>query len=602
MQHIPETVSPDPHAEYRKRLEARRALVAAHEGRHILLGNLRLAVVLAAAALAWLSFAEGLLTPWWLIAPLAVFTALAVVHDRVLQARRQAARAVTFYERGQARLEDRWMGAGEAGERFLDNAHPYSRDLDLFGTGGLFELISTARTRAGEETLARWLLHPAPIETIRARHAAIDELRSRLDLREDLALLGDEVRTGREAEPLPRWGESPPILACGWMRWLVLGLAFLAVSSFTAWVGFGFPRRLFLFVLVVEALVGIILRRRVLKVVQAVQHPAHDLALLAEVLVRLERERFTSPRLAAVRAMLDTEGHPPSWHIARLNRLTELLDSRDNVAVRLIGPPLFYTTQLAFAIESWRKHSGPAVRRWLEAVGEIGALSALACYAYEHPGDPFPEFVEGPALLEAEALGHPLIPAARLVRNDLSLGTGLPMLAVSGSNMSGKSTLLRTLGVNVVLAMTGAPVRARRLRLSPLAVGASIRVLDSLQTGSSRFYAEITRLRQLLDITKGPLPLFFLLDELLHGTNSHDRRLGAEAVVRSLVSRGAIGLITTHDLALTHIPDALQPPGANVHFEDHFEDGRVTFDYLLRPGVVRKSNALDLMRSVGLEV
>jgi DNA mismatch repair ATPase MutS len=173
---------------------------------------------------------------------------------------------------------------------------------------------------------------------------------------------------------------------------------------------------------------------------------------------------------------------------------------------------------------------------------------------------------------------------------------------VSGSNMSGKSTLLRSVGVSAVMAMAGGPVRARRLRIGALSVGASIRATDSLQDGTSRFYAEIKRLRNLVDLASGPRPLLFLIDELLNGTNSHDREIGAEAVVRGLVSRGAIGLVTTHDLALTRIAEAMSPQGRNVHFEDHLENGRMTFDYLLRGGVVRKSNALELMRSVGLEI
>ncbi len=175
-------------------------------------------------------------------------------------------------------------------------------------------------------------------------------------------------------------------------------------------------------------------------------------------------------------------------------------------------------------------------------------------------------------------------------------------MVVSGSNMSGKSTLLRTLGINAVLAQAGATVRARSLRLSPLAIGASIRVTDSLQGGVSRFYAEILRLRQILDAAKGPTPVFFLIDEFLHGTNSHDRRIGAEALVRGLVERGAMGLITTHDLALADIVDSLAGRAANVHFEDRIEDGQILFDYVMRPGVVRRSNAIELMRSVGLEI
>jgi DNA mismatch repair ATPase MutS len=200
------------------------------------------------------------------------------------------------------------------------------------------------------------------------------------------------------------------------------------------------------------------------------------------------------------------------------------------------------------------------------------------------------------------AIGHPLLPESRCIRNDVYLGMDRRLLIVSGSNMSGKSTLFRAVGTNTVLAMTGAPVCAHRLLLSALVVGASIRPVDSLQGGTSRFYAEITRLRQLVDLTRSPFPLLFLLDELLHGTNSHDRGVGAEGIVKGLVGRGAIGLVTTHDLALTRIADKLAPPGVNVHFQDHLENGKITFDYRLRPGIVQKSNALELMRSIGLEV
>ena len=230
------------------------------------------------------------------------------------------------------------------------------------------------------------------------------------------------------------------------------------------------------------------------------------------------------------------------------------------------------------------------------------ALSSLAGYAYEHPKDPFPEIAAHGPCFEGEGLAHPFLSESTCVRNDVKLCPELRVLVVSGSNMSGKSTLLRTIGTNAVLALAGAPVRARRLRLTPLAVGTSIQRRDSLQEGVSRFYAEITRLRQLVDLTAGPLPLLFLLDELLHGTNSHDRKIGAEAIVADLVRRGAIGLLTTHDLALANIPEVLGPHAENVHFEDFLENGRLAFDYRMRSGVVRKSNALELMRSVGLKI
>jgi len=602
MEETAQRAGADPVAEYRRRLEARRREVGRHQRQHIRLGNARLGVAAAAAVMAWMRFSQGWFSAWWLLAPLGVFIALAVVHERVLRRRDHCERAVRFYERGLDRLEDRWQGKGEAGERFNDDSHPYAADLDLFGKGSLFELLSIARTRAGEEALAAWLLEAAPPAEIRARQEAVEELRDRLDLREDLALLGEEVRSGIDAKALPRWGAEPPVFDVPWARTLAASLAAVTAASFAGWVAFDLTFRMFVVALALDALFGLVFRKRVLAVVQAVEEPARDLALLAQVLTRLEDERFRCPKLAALRAQLDTQGSPPSRRIASLNRLLELLDSRDHLLVRLIGPPLLWTSQLALAIEAWRKSTGPSVGRWISAVGEMGALISLAGYAYEHPGDPFPEIVEGPARFEGESVGHPLIPESRCVPNDLRLGPEVNVLMVSGSNMSGKSTLLRTVGVNAVLAMAGGPVRARRLRLSPLAVGASIKVVDSLQHGSSRFYTQITRLKQLLDMTAGPAPLLFLLDELLHGTNSHDRRIGAGAVVRSLIKRGAIGLVTTHDLALARIAEELAPRGANAHFEDHFEDGRISFDYRLRPGVVEKSNALDLMRSVGLEL
>jgi DNA mismatch repair ATPase MutS len=269
----------------------------------------------------------------------------------------------------------------------------------------------------------------------------------------------------------------------------------------------------------------------------------------------------------------------------------------------IIAASLAWATQLAFAIEGWRARSGPHVPRWLEAVGEFEALAALAAFSAEHPGYTFPELHGEPAHVEATGLAHPLLPESA-VANDVRLGGDAAHLwVVSGSNMSGKSTLLRALGVNVVLAQAGAPVRAAAMRLSPLHVGASIRIVDSLQDGKSRFYAEITRLKGIVDLTRAERgAVLFLLDEILAGTNSHDRRHGADGVLTGLTEMGAIGLATTHDLALGEIADRLAPAAANVHFEDVFHDGVLSFDYTLRPGLVRTSNAIALMRSIGLDV
>lgn len=597
---LEERQTTEPWTEYTRRREARLAEAARHMLSFRKVGVVRLASLAAGLALLWPVF-NGLAF-WWLLPPAIVYLVLGVVQARFSRAKRRCERAAALYDDGLARLDNRWAGKGATGERFLDSSHPYSADLDIFGSGSLFELLSRARTRAGEETLANWLLHPAAPDVVLARQAAVSELRPRLGLREDLALLGEGVRSGEDAQSLAAWATAPLWDVSRWLRVTAMVLALLAVVTLILWIiGFGITP--FLVALILGRAFAFRYRTPVGHVVSAVDAAGRDLALLSGVLGRLEKEQFTSPRLAELRAALDVEGLAPSRQIARLNRLIDLLDAQRNVIFAPLALILLWPVQLAIAIESWRRSSGPAVVRWLDAVGEFEALSSLAGHAYERPHDPFPELAEGGTCFEGEGLGHPMIPESRNVRTDLHLSDQRErVLIVSGSNMSGKSTLLRTVGTNTVLAMAGATVRARRLRLSQLQVGASIRIQDSLQAGASRFYAEITRLRQIVGLTEKAPRVLFLLDEILHGTNSHDRRIGAEGVVRGLIERGAIGLVTTHDLTLARIADELAPQAANVHFEDQLEGGKLSFDYQLRPGIVQRSNALELMRSVGLEV
>jgi hypothetical protein len=591
----------EPGIEYARRTEARRGESVRQMRRFRKAGILRLGLLTIGLVLAWLAY-KGQVSWWWLLPPTALFLVLADVQQRITQARRRCERAAAHYEQGLARLDDLWAGRGATGERFIKASHPYAEDLDLFGHGSLFELLSRARTRVGEETLANWLLAPAAPGVVRRRQSAVTELRPSLDLREDLALLGEDVRSGEDARALAAWAASTPWRISRFVQATAILLALLAVLALIFWIA-GFGVTPFLVAFIMGRAFVFRLRAPVEQVINAVGGAGRDLTLLSGVLGRLERERFKSPRLAELRAALDVEGQSPSQQISKLNRLIDLLDARRNMLFAPLSAILLWPLQFAIAIERWRQTSGPAVALWLEAVGEFEALCSLASYAYEHPQYPFPELVEGGALFEGEGLGHPLIPESRNVRTDLHLSNERErVLIVSGSNMSGKSTLLRTVGTNTVLALAGAPVRARALRLSPLQPGASIRIQDSLQAGASRFYAEITRLRQIVELTGEKLPVLFLLDEILHGTNSHDRRIGAEGVVRGLIERGAIGLVTTHDLALARIAEELAPHAGNVHFEDHLEAGQMTFDYRLRPGVVQRSNALELMRSVGLEV
>ena len=600
-----------PAEEYRRRLQARELDIHRFDRLHIRYGNVRLLLAVVIAGMAWCALRSHLISPWWLAAPVAAFAVVAVYHARVLRARKCALRAVEVYQRGLARIEDRWMGGGQQGERFRgqghgDSGHIYAADLDLFGAGSLFELLSTARTRMGEDTLAQWLLTPSQVEDILERQAAVAELRGNLDLREDLAVLGKEAGAGVHSEALLHWAEAPAEIRQPWLRWLAPVLALLAIATAVMWSVWGIYLP-FLIVVAVEGNIAYGLRKRLAGVFSATEGAFENLELLSTLLARLEREEFRSARLQAIQEALTSHHQKGSQAIARLRTIVDFIDSRDNLFVKILDVPLMYSVQVALKSEGWRTQHGKAVRGWLDATGEMEALLSLAAYHYEHPGDPFPEFLmpassDGAPILHGEALGHPLIPAVKCVRNDVRLDAETRMILVSGSNMSGKSTYLRTVGINTVMAMAGAPVRARRLRLTPLQVGASIQVNDSLQEGSSRFYAEITRLRRIYDLAANRPPLLFLLDELLQGTNSNDRRIGAEGVLRGLVERGAIGILTTHDLALTEMGGLQQGVLRNMHFQDDLEDGGMRFDFLLREGIITKSNGLALMRSIGLKV
>jgi hypothetical protein len=588
-----------PTDEYARRLQERELSAVQLERLHIRIGYVRLLIGIVVALMAWWAFARHAFSGWWLAAPIAAFVVVAARHAKILQARIRAQRAAEFYRCGLARIEDRWAGAGQTGERFQDLRHVYAADLDLFGNSSLFQLLSRARTRMGEDTLAGWLLAPAGLQEILERQAAVADLRDRLDLREEVGVLGEEV--GIHPEALLQWAEGPVQLRWGWVRVAAPILAALALATAVIWGVWGSMLPFF-----VVIGINIVLARRLKPPLEqalfGTEHAFEDLDLLWAVLARLEREAFSAPRLQSLGQQLISQQLRPSRCIGKLRTIIDFIYSRDNMFLRVIDLGVLYTVQVGFWAEAWRRRHGAAVRRWLQVTGQMEALISLATYSYEHPADPFPEFATGRAVFEAEDMGHPLIAADKCVRNSVHLGSEARVLLVSGSNMSGKSTLLRAVGVNAVLAMTGAPVRVGRLCLSPLQVGASIRINDSLQEGSSRFYAEITRLRRIFDLAGGDPPLLFLLDELLQGTNSMDRRLGAEGVVRALVERGAIGLVTTHDLALAEISGPLNGHIHNVHFQDELEGGRIRFDYRLRPGVVSKSNGLELMRSIGLDV
>ena len=599
-----------PIEEYASRQRDRETAAAARERIHIHLGNAKVAIFVG--ALIYAAAMLGSLSSTVLSALAVLFVVLSIWHEFVMRALARARAAVAYYADGAARLRDRWMRDEPSGERFRDRNHPYADDLDVFGPRSLFQLVSSCRTPIGEERLASWLLHPSPIPEIRERQARVAALRTHLDLRERIAVVNAGRRRTIHAERLIAWSEQSPSLPP--IRPVIVGMALLFVAVLFNYLNGGMGLPLAIVPVVNLALLGW-LGKRANAIVESLSAATESAALdlFSNVIGEIERESFTEPAIVALAQRLKgVDGNvAASRGVARLARISDWADSRHNVFLRLSEIPLLFTLQLAYAAEAWRRQHGAELRSWVDAVGEMEALLSLSGFSYERPSYPFPEIVEdSPPVFDATEVAHPLLPAASAISNSLLLGTPGPqpqapsprILIVSGSNMSGKSTLMRTVGMNAVLALAGAPVRAERLRLTPLAIGTCLRHTDSLQEQRSGFYTEALRIRLICDWLDGPLPVLFLFDELLSGTNSKDRRIAAEGVVRTMLSRRAIGMVTTHDLSLTEIASIFPGDVKNVHLQDTVENGQMSFDYKLREGVITHSNALELMRMIGLQV
>jgi MutS-like protein len=603
-QHAPTpSASADPASEYQRRLAERTAALAQLRSYDSALAVARGLTFLAAvaAALYWYLHQQAPAWPTGLF--LAVFVVLVLVHQAAADRLDRARLAVDYYKRCLDRLADCWSGRGTAGLRYLDRGHLYADDLDLFGRGSLFELLCQARTRLGEDVLAQWLCAPADAATIRRRQEAVEELRGNADLREKIALLRAEVHEDLDQNRLIAWSQERARPVSGWIRVGAVLLALLSLAALTVAATTDVGAAPFLLTLIIDGVVSVSYGRKTRRLARTADEAASGLAILSQVLAIIEGQRFRSTLLVEISRRLETKGLPPSRQIARLERLIDYMNnSLRNQFFVPIAFVLRLPVHLVHAIETWRARLGPHIPDWLRAVGEFEALACLSGFAFDHPDYPFPKILESGTCFDGRQLGHPLIPAGQCVRNDLRLDDETRLVLISGSNMSGKSTMLRSVGTNLVLALAGAPIRAQSLTVSVLQMGTAMRIRDSLQSGESLFYAAVSRLKAVVDRAQNGTPLLFLFDEILQGTNSHDRLVGSEGVLRALVERGAVGLTTTHDLALTQIVQGLGSRGVNVHFEDSLVDGKMSFDYRIRPGVVQKSNALEIMRLMGLDV
>ena len=556
----------------------------------------------------------GYLPSWfsWLGAILAVgFVVLVVWHGRLDKSERRVRAAVDFHKWAVDRIEGRFEAYPSRGDRFVSDDHPYTSDLGIFGASSIFQLIDSTQTRRGEEFLARWLSEPATRGSVLERQEGVRELVPLEAMRESLFVEGALIAADRpNPDPLLAWAEGDPKLEPPAVTRLVAFAFPLATAALFVLGLLGFiPANVWLAALAAQWVYALGLLPKVEPIAAAVSSREGALARYRSMLQILESERFEAPLLQRLQRDLapGAGGRKASAEIRSLSNIVSFLDARHNEVFRFfIGPLVLWDAHCVMALETWRKRAGKNVRRWLEVIGEVEALSSLAGFAHDHPEHAWPTLSETPAF-RAQALGHPILDPRALVRNDVELrGPGTALL-VTGSNMSGKSTLLRSMGVNAVLAMAGAPVVAHRLVTSAFEVRTSMWARDSLAKGVSHFYAELQKLKRVVDGIESERPLFFLLDEILQGTNSRERVIGARSVLRHLLERRAMGAVSTHDVGLLDLPPELDEKLDKVHFEEQVQkkdDGAsaMSFDYRLRGGVVRSTNALRLMKLVGIDV
>lgn len=534
---------------------------------------------------------------------LVAFFLVYAINARAMAAKAESEARHDVHERHLMRILGRAGELAPAGVAPIE--HPYASDIDLVGADSLQQRIDVSRTVRGELTLSEWLLEAAPPEEVRARQEAVVELSEDLDLRESLEAFGDRAFGDEklDAAPFLAFTERPAIVV-GLVRVATVVLPLITLTTFIAWTMGLAPRTSLAGAFAVQAVFAFVLWGRVVDVFQLIAARRGYVESLQRMLTLLEVQTFESPKLVAMQKRLFIGGKKPSASMARLDRWAGLAEFYTQFPVHFfVNMATLWDLHILWRLEAWNRDVGQGLSDAFDALGEFEALCGLATL---HAGDPsatFPELPTEAVPFEAVALAHPILSPASRVANDVSLPKAEGgALIVTGSNMAGKSTLLRSVGLNIALAFAGGPVIAERMVLSPVRLRASMRIDDSLKRGASYFHAELGKLRSVVDEAEARPPIFFLLDELLRGTNARARHLGARAVLAHLLARGASGITATHDIALARLEDERPGEVENVHFTDVMKDGEMLFDYQLRQGVVKTSNALRLLQLAGVEV
>jgi hypothetical protein len=572
------------------------------------LANLRTLAFLAMLALLGLVIFERLPREGLMgaLACFALYVALAVVHARVIREEEHRRVQLALNQRGLQRLAGQWRSFPETGAALLPEGHLYAGDLDLLGPASLFQRLDETGTRAGERQLAQWLLEPAgSAEAVKARQLALQELAPKLAFRQ--ALVTETRIAGQDKADPSRfidWCEASSALDA--IRWawpvahllpaltLVLGLLSMAHVLTNVPVALG---------VLAQVVVVLLTRKPLGRLWEALLMGDRGFVRFSETFAAIDAEPFVAPRLRALQAGLGAPGTAKvSTRLSAFTRLLGFAELKHSGQMHpLINALTLWDVHVLFRLDRWRQADGRDVRRWFEALSELEALSSLATLPFEHPELCWPTVTDGEATFEAEGLFHPLL--EHPVANDVAMkGPGLAWI-ITGSNMSGKTTLMRTVGLNTVMALAGLPVCARAATLSRLQVVTSMRVKDSLERGVSYFYAEVRRVKALIDaVQANPKHCLFLLDEIFMGTNTRERQVASRYLLSLLVDLGAVGAVTTHDVSLCELEQTRPGRVVNVHFRDHIEAGQMRFDYRLYPGVVTTSNALEVLRRAGVPV
>ncbi len=503
-----------------------------------------------------------------------------------------------------ARLQRQYLRP-ETGEQFASPTHSYTGDLDVFGKHSLFRLLNRTHTYEGQNKLATWLKAPANPDTIRLRQEAVAELKPELNWRQELeALAYLEETVNRSPDALVKWATAEAVPLPGYLRIIRFLFPAITLGLFIAWLLGYLPGSGVLFGLAIHGLVLSRLSALAGEVSEQTVDISTALKSFQKLLQQAETVAGKSVRIQAIRQALTSGSAPASTIIGQLSQLTEGLNYRRNPYFYLLfGVATLWDVHYLVRLEAWRNKHGADLSDWFEALGELEALNSLAGFSYAHPAYATPNIVDDALTLNFIQAAHPLLAPERSIGNSLTFeGNGQTVL-ITGSNMSGKSTFLRTVGANVVLALAGAVVSAERFWCSPVHVFTSMRTQDSLEESTSSFYAELKRLQTLIGLTKQPksIPVLYFLDEILKGTNSADRHRGAEALIRQMHQTTASGFVSTHDLELGQLTDA-DSFVRNFHFQSDLNNGELLFDYKLRVGICESFNASQLMQAIGIEM